>query len=88
MTDDIVARLRLRPTILRKNRFGDMETDRAATALFDDCHAIMREAADEIERLRNERDEARRMYLASACSEDEIIHEMNRCGWDCFKEER
>jgi hypothetical protein len=52
MSDDIVARLRLRPTILRKNRFGDMETDRAATALFDDCHAIMREAADEIERLR------------------------------------
>jgi len=52
--DDIVARLRLRPTILRKNRFGDMETDRAATALFDDCHAIMREAADEIERLRDE----------------------------------
>jgi len=88
MSDDIVARLRLRPTILRKNRFGDMETDRAATALFDDCHAIMREAADEIERLRNERDEARRMYLASACSEDEIIHEMNRRGWDCFKEER
>jgi len=88
MSDDIVARLRLRPTILRKNRFGDMETDRAATALFDDCHAIMREAADEIERLRRERDEARRMYLASACSEDEIIHEMNRRGWDCFKEER
>lgn len=51
MPDDIVTRLRLRPTILRKNRFGDMETDRAATALFDDCHAIMRDAADEIERL-------------------------------------
>jgi len=52
MSDDIVTRLRLRPTILRKNQFGDMETDRAATALFNDCHAIMREAADEIERLR------------------------------------
>lgn len=51
MSDDIVDRLRLRPTILRKNQFGDMETDRAATALFDDCHAIMREAADEIEDL-------------------------------------
>ena len=54
MSDDIVTRLRLRPTILRKNRFGDMETDRAATALFDDCHAIMREAADEIEDLRTQ----------------------------------
>lgn len=59
MSDDIVARLRLRPTILRKNRFGDMETDRAATALFDDCHAIMREAADEVERLRAERNQLR-----------------------------
>jgi hypothetical protein len=48
--------------------------------------SILSEAIDEIERLRNERDEARRMYLASACSEDEIIHEMNRRGWDCFKE--
>jgi hypothetical protein len=45
-----------------------------------------REAADEIERLRDERDEARRMYLASTCSEDEIIHEMKRHGWDCYKE--
>ena len=54
------------------------------------------EAADEIERLRQllgnteqlrkERDEARRMYLASTCSDDEIIHEMKRHGWDCFKE--
>ncbi len=46
-----------------------------------------RAAADEIERLRKERDEARRMYLASTCSEDEIIHEMKRHGWDCFKED-
>ena len=45
------------------------------------------DAQREIERLRNERDEARRMYLASACSEDEIIHEMKRHGWDCFKED-
>jgi hypothetical protein len=46
-----------------------------------------KETADEIERLRAERDEARRMYLASTCSEDEIIHEMKRHGWDCFKED-
>jgi len=87
MSNDIVTRLRLRPTILRKNQFGDIETDRAATALFDDCHAIMREAADEIERLRAERDEARR----EVCQKhdhgyfmDEDYAEIR--GWDCFKE--
>lgn len=52
-------------------------------------------AADEIERLRAEverlraqRDDARRMYLASTYSDDdEIIAEMKRKGWDCFKED-
>ena len=38
------------------------------------------------EELTRERDEARRMYLASTCSDDEIIPEMKRKGWDCFKE--
>ena len=38
------------------------------------------------EELTRERDEARRMYLASTFSEDEIIPEMKRKGWDCFKE--
>jgi len=69
MNDDIVARLRLRPTIIRKNRFGDMETDRAATALFDDCHAIMREAADEIERLRRNTGCARNQRSTQFCAE-------------------
>jgi len=50
-TTDIVTRLRMRPTIVRKNQFGSLETDRAATKLFDDVHALMREAADEIARL-------------------------------------
>ena len=45
------------------------------------------DAADEIKQLRKERDEARRIYLASTCSDDEIITEMKRMGWDCFKEE-
>ena len=42
----------MRPTIVRKDQFGSLETDRAATKLFDDVHALMREAADEITRLR------------------------------------
>ena len=45
------------------------------------------EIAEVIERLIKERDEARRLYLASPFSEDEIIHEMKRHGWDCFNKE-
>jgi hypothetical protein len=51
-TNDIVNRLRMRPTIARANQFGDLETDRVATKLFADVYALMREAADEIGRLR------------------------------------
>jgi hypothetical protein len=46
------------------------------------------EAANEIKRLRKERDEARR----EACGHDETIGgamlEADRRGWDCFKENR
>jgi hypothetical protein len=72
--DDIVPRLRLWAEGVEKQK---------AVVLA----VAITEAADEIERLRKERDEARRMYLASTCSEDEIIHEMKRHGWDCFKED-
>ena len=46
-----------------------------------------REAADEIERLRNERDEARR----EVCGSDggtigEAMLDAEQRGWDCFKE--
>ena len=85
MIEDIATRLRLRPTILRKNQFGDMETDRAATALFDDCHAIMREAADEIERLRAERDEARRELRIVQAERDELQRELNAARQTIFQ---
>ena len=95
---DIVTRLRMRPTIARANHFGDLETDRAATKLFADVYALMREAADEIDRLRAEvsqrtaeRDEAREMYCREAARHSvcrrsimdaRTIARMN--GWDCF----
>ena len=46
------------------------------------------EAADEIERLRAERDEARRMVcgLDADIMEDQIEYAKHR-GWDCFKED-
>ena len=43
--------------------------------------------AQKCRELEKERDEARRMYLASTCSDDDqIIAEMKSMGWDCFKE--
>jgi hypothetical protein len=47
---------------------------------------IFDEAADEIERLRAERDEARRMVcgLDADIMEDQIEYAKHR-GWDCFK---
>ena len=43
------------------------------------------EAADEIERLRKERDEARRMYLREVCAgfPDTEATEAAMRGWDC-----
>jgi hypothetical protein len=47
---------------------------------------MLKQAVRELAAMREERDEARRLYLASTYSDDEIIHEMKRHGWDCFKE--
>jgi hypothetical protein len=47
------------------------------------------QAADEIERLRTERDEARReivLLLNGCCSWSKLTQEMKKRGWDCFKE--
>ena len=52
------------------------------------CECVVCEAADEIERLRNERDEARREVCKSEqyCV-DRSREEATRRGWDCFKED-
>ncbi len=49
------------------------------------------EAADEIERLRKERDEARQMYcyaIPENCDEHEARKIAWERGWDCFKEDK
>ena len=83
MADDIVARLLiLTDTLL----LGDFQGLAAATT----------SAADEIKRLRVERDEARRdvcvtwaqMYRPSGRTETEARKEAKRRGWDCFKEDK
>jgi hypothetical protein len=53
------------------------------------AHSVLREAGEEITRLRAERDEARRMVCSHEADlmEDMIEHAKHR-GWDCFKEGR
>ena len=60
--------------------------DRNQHLMFLESRIVMQELLAMTREARNQRDEARRMYLASTCSEDEIIYEMKRHGWDCFKE--
>ena len=94
MTDntDIVERLRSMYYELSRRQastpFGERsELDGIPTLLYEAAIKIQDLQGNEIEQLRKERDEARRMYLASTFNEDEIIHEMKCHGWDCFKED-
>ena len=73
--DDIVARLRL---YAQKQR----ETKSSVLGL------LLSDAADEIERLRAERDEARRLWcidIGELYSSSPLSLAKER-GWDCFKE--
>ena len=53
-------------------------------------HCLCAEAADEIERLRAERDEARRWICEqkASCSDRDAKWWAGVHTWDCFKEER
>ena len=48
----------------------------------------LNDAADEIKRLRKERDEARRMYCHEMWDSQNPHDLADDLGWDCFKEER
>jgi hypothetical protein len=52
--------------------------------------SIMLEAADTIERLREERDEARRMYCGrvSRDVQPDAFDIAKNHGWDCFEEDK
>lgn len=68
--------------------------DDIVTRLRRDCMSLIAdEAADEIERLRAERDEARMMYCTEISSQSRYEHctpkwVAEERGWDCFKERR
>jgi hypothetical protein len=93
MTDDIVTRLRLTPVLIHYDEMGYPQTDYEACKRYinDQGVKLMREAADEIERLRRERDEARRKICEiesqSICYPPGSPQRYARLfGWDCFKE--
>ena len=79
MSDDIVARLRY---------YTQVDT---ATPVFID-NADLLKAADEIERLRAERDEARREVLRNEANHlptmSDPYREAKRRGWDCLEPRR
>ena len=93
MTDDIVARLRVLNHHAKKLAENESLHDLHRDALTR-CENLTWQAADEIERLRKERDHAR------LCACDLFAHRATRnrhkrelwyaqkMGWDCFKEEQ
>ena len=100
MSDDIVDRLRLTPVLLRRDSLGQSVIDYEACKKYvnEEGVKLMREAAAEIERLRKERDEARRSYCRAFVDifpnpkyeeldlEDAAIDVAKEFGWKCFKE--
>jgi hypothetical protein len=88
MSDDIVERLRLTPVLIRADEMGQSRIDYEACKKFVNQEGVklMREAANEIERLRAERDEARREvceWVALQTKRTSREVEQGR-GWDCF----
>jgi len=73
MADDIVTRLR--KEISKRDRPYPVE-----------LLPELREAADEIERLRAERDEARRLICDLSWEDSKEV--ARQLDWDCFKEEQ
>ena len=61
--------------------------DKNQHLIFLEARIVMQELLAMTREARNQRDEARQIYLASTYNDDEIIHEMKRHGWDCFKED-
>jgi len=89
VTDDIVARLRVLNHHAKKLAENESLHDLHRDALTR-CENLTWQAADEIERLRAERDDARREvceWVSLSLKRTPREVEIKR-GWDCFKEER
>ncbi len=96
--DDIVTRLRVLNHHAKKLAENESLHDLYRDA-FTRCENLTWEAADEIERLRKERDEARRSVCSLFCTAtnlwrigkpvarpSDIAEYAKIQGWDCFKE--
>jgi hypothetical protein len=68
-------------TVLELRRLADKMAGTTAVIVF---NSTLRDAADEIERLRAERDEARRLICDLSWEDSKEV--AAQLGWDCFKE--
>jgi hypothetical protein len=90
---DIVDRLWLTPVLICPDKLGQSKIDYEACKKYvnEEGVKLMREAADEIERLRKERDEARREVCNNEANHLPTMadprREAKKRGWDCFKED-
>ncbi len=84
--DDIVARLRGHIAITTRIHYA--KDGYPEPVYVHGPSPICQEAVDEIERLRAERDEARRMWCELMAANTAAHREQvaNLHGWDCFKE--
>jgi len=83
MSEDIVEQLRLWSEELKS-----LSRWTSGKLKFPQRITLIGEAADEIERLRRERDEARRMICRLHFTSAELQHDFAKAkGWDCFKED-
>lgn len=86
---DLVARLR-RLSFHAKHLADNENLHALYVDAFQRCEQNEFEAADEIERLRAERDEARQRYCFAMAEHGEQAEAKQLAtdeGWDCFKEE-
>ena len=67
-------------TVLELRRLADKMAGTTAVIVF---NSTLRDAADEIERLRAERDEARRLICDLSWEDSKEV--AAQLGWDCFK---
>lgn len=90
---DIVERLRMTPVLMYGDELNQSRIDYEACKRYinNEGMKMMRDAANEIERLRAERDEARQDFCYCddgwPLSDEQARKRADELGWDCFKEE-
>jgi hypothetical protein len=91
MPNDIVELLRLfGSSAVEREAADEIERLRLKLEMWQDGNIMAESHSEEVERLRAERDEARReilLWVKERCSWAELSQEVKKRGWDCFKED-